>query len=194
KIEDNKTKIIDESILAKSKEYEDLKNDITEINEQIKEAERLKHEISSGLENVQNDIANAQNQLDKINGEIADKEKKFETLSKRLQEMTSEESSLYKSCYNKKNELASLEGRILELNQKYKKMADDCAALEMKYAVLNEFEELEVVSSGVIEFMNKAQKGDKDSLYKYALCLKHGIGVKKNLDLANKYLNMLISD
>lgn len=194
KIEDNKTKIIDESILAKSKEYEDLKNDITEINEQIKEAERLKHEISSGLENVQNDIANAQNQLDKINGEIADKEKKFETLSKRLQEMTSEESSLYKSCYNKKNELASLEGRILELNQKYKKMADDCAALEMKYAVLNEFEEVEVASPGVVEFMNKAQKGDKDSLYKYALCLKHGIGVKKNLDLANKYLNMLIPD
>ena len=194
KVENDKAKIINESILAKSKEYEDLKNDVTKINEQRTEAARLRDEISSQLDNVKSDIANAQTKLDELNGEIADKERNIATLRNKLDVMITEEQSLNRSCFNKRNELSTLEGQISELGLKFEKMVSDCAALETKYAVLNEFKEVEVVSPGVIEFMNRAQNGDKGSLYKYALCLKHGIGVKRNVELANKYLQMLIPD
>jgi TPR repeat protein len=194
KVENNKARIINESILSKSKEYEDLKRHVLEINEQSTEAERLKNELFLQLDNVKSDIVKAQNILSEMDGEISEKESNIVTINKRLQEMAIEESALIRSCDSKKIELTSLERQLLELGQKFEKVASDCAALETKYAVLNEFKEVEVASPGVIEFMNKAQKGDKDSLYKYALCLKYGIGVKRNVELASKYLQMLIPD
>ena len=169
KIENNKAKIIDKSILAKSQEYEDLKNDITEINEQIKEAERRKHEISSVLENAKSNMANAQDILNRMNEEIADKEKNIVTLAHRLQEMESEENTLSKSCSSKRNELTSLEGQIQELGQKYKKMADDCAALEMKYATFKEYEDVNQINSGKCEI--DADNGNVETQYKQKLRL-----------------------
>ena len=194
KIESNEEKVIDEAIFAKSKEYEDLRNNITEINEQIEKTEKLKNDISIQLANIKIEFVNAQNKLEEMNGIIADKEKEINALENKLNNMTIEEKSLLTSCSSKRNDLDSLEEKISELGQKFEKMTSDCAALEMKYGVLKEFKEVEVTSQGVIDFMNKAQKGDKDSLYKYALCLKHGIGVKRNIELANKYLRMIISD
>ena len=193
KNDSNKINAINGSIVALSKEYEELKYSISKINEEISEAKKLKQDVDSRINNAKNDAEVAQNRLDKINLEITDKENIIVSLDKKLEKMEIEERSLLESCNNKRQELTSLEDQISLLGQKYEKMASDCAVLEMKYGVLNEFKEVEVTSPGVIEFMNKAQKGDKDSLYKYALCLKHGIGVKKNIELAEKYIQMLIS-
>ena len=193
KNDSNTINAINGSIVALSKEYEELKYSISKINEEISEAKKLKQDIDSQINNAKNDAEVAQNILDKINLEITDKENDIVRLDKRLEKMEIEEKSLWESCNNKKQEIASLEDQISLLGQKYEKMVSDCSVLEMKYGVLNEFKEVEVTSPGVIEFMNKAKKGDKDSLYKYALCLKHGIGVKKNIELAEKYIQMLIS-
>ena len=98
KIGSNEEKVIDEAIFAKSKEYEDLRNNITEINEQIEKTEKLKNDISIQLANIKIEFVNAQNKLEEMNGIIADKEKEINALENKLNNMTIEEKSLLTSC------------------------------------------------------------------------------------------------
>ena len=178
KVKNDKERIINESILTKSKEYEDLQNDITEINKQIKEAESLKKKISSQIGNAKNDIITTQNKLDQMKGEITDKEKNIVNLDKRLEKMEIEEGLLIESCKKKRQEVNVLEEQISELNQKLQQMTEDCSTLEKKYAELKEYEETERINFNKCKMA--AEQGNAKAQYELAEYYLLGKGTAKN--------------
>ncbi len=178
KIAKDKEKLINESIVVKTKEYEDLKKNINDINAQITKAKKLKQEFSSQLDKAKNDLANAEAKLQKMEGEVADKENNIVNLDKRIERMEIENSTLFESYKEKKQEVATLEKRILELGQKYEKMADDCSALEKKYVELKGIEETNRIIFNKCKMA--AEQGNAKAQYDLAECYLIGKGTIKD--------------
>ncbi len=178
KVKSDKERIINESILNRSKECEDLNKNLSDINKQIKEAKELNKKISLELDNKRNDIRYAQNLLEEVNETIADKKQNIFDLNEKLENMEEKKKALAASYEKKKQQAASLDGQISELDLEYQRIARDYSEIEEKYADLKKYEETERINFNKCKMA--AEQGNPKAQYELAEYYLLGKGTDKD--------------